>query len=162
MDFPLKFMRHSHITVTTWDCVLMSLSSELMALQDTILFRSLGWTRTLMFELVTHPPVALVAVCVLCISVVIVRLSTNHWIVAGGFELAVSQWKCKVSPTLASDGPLRITLAGATENDQISLHVSCYFLGIDVQINSICRQTHCFGCGLSHLICAALYLSERN
>ena len=110
----LKMIIFLHITVRTWDWVLMSFSSALIALHETILFRSLGLTRTLTFDRVTHPPDGLVTVFVVWVSVDSVRLSTNHWIVAGGFELAVMHWKLRLSPTLASEGPISLTLAGAT------------------------------------------------
>ena len=67
-----------HMMVKTCDCVLMSFSSEFIALQDIILFRSFGLTKTLIFERVTHPPDGLVTVFVVWMSVGNVRLSTNH------------------------------------------------------------------------------------
>ena len=93
----------------------MSFSSEFIALQDMILFRSFGFTITLIFDRVTHPPDGLVTVFVVWVSVDRVRLSTNHWIVAGGLEFSVIHSKFRLSPTLASEGPDNRTLAGATE-----------------------------------------------
>ena len=85
-----------------------------MALQEMILFLSFGLTITVTFDRVTHPPNGLVTVCVVCVSVDNVRLSTNHWIVEGGFEFAVMHSKLRLSLTLASEGPLNNTFAGAT------------------------------------------------
>ena len=104
------------MTVRTCDCVLMSFNSEFIALQDMILFLSIGLTKTLMFERVTHPPDGLVTVFVVWMSEGSVRLSTNHWIVAGGLEFSVMHSKLRLSPTRASDGPISRTLAGATAN----------------------------------------------
>ena len=95
----------------------MSFSSEFTALQDMILFRSFGLTITLIFERVTHPPDGLVTVFVVWMSLGSVRLSTNHWIVAGGLEFSVIHSKFRLSPTRASDGPISRTLAGATEKE---------------------------------------------
>ena len=82
---------YSHMTVSTWDCVLTSLSSELMALQvTTLLSLSLWLTVTEMLEWFVQPPSELTAVRVCCSFCETVWLSTNHWIRAGGLELRVT------------------------------------------------------------------------
>lgn len=122
-----------HMTVKTCDWVLMSFSSEFIALQDMILFRSFGLTKTLILERVTHPPEGLVTVFVVWISVGNVLLSTNHWIVAGGFEFSVMHSKLRLSPTRASDGPISRTLAGATEIENYEIIIKILFIDSSIE-----------------------------